>query len=80
MVVLVGLPHEIFGLEFQQLVDLAGHVVDCLQRLALEILEGVVLQFHVADLVELLIELFVEGVENGGLEGECAAADGEDAG
>ena len=69
MVVVVGLAHEIFGLEFQQLIDLTAHVVDCLKGLTLKILNAVVLHLHVADLMELLIKLFVEGMEDGGLEG-----------
>lgn len=77
---LVSLLHKVFGLEFQQLIDLTAHVVHCVKRFRFKIFKSVVLHLHVADLMKLFVQLLMEGMEDGGLEGECAAADGEDAG
>lgn len=70
----VGVVNEVLGLEFQQLVDLVAYVVNSLKGLFFENFQFFILHLHLLDLFEFLIELFVEGMQDGSLEGQCTAA------
>lgn len=78
--VVVGLMDEVLCLEFQQLVYLVLHMVYGLQGLLLKSVQFLILHLQVLDLLEFLVQLLVEGVQDGGLEGQGAASDGENAG
>ena len=70
----VGVVNEVLGLEFQQLVDLVAYVVNSLKGLFFENFQFFILHLHLLDLFEFLIELFVEGMQDVSLEGQCTAA------
>jgi hypothetical protein len=75
---MIGLMNEVLRLEFQQLINLISHVVDCLECLFFKNFYFLILHLHVFDLLEFLIKLLVEGVQDCCLESECATADGKD--
>jgi hypothetical protein len=70
----VGVMNEVLGLEFQQLVDLVAYVVYSLKGLFFENFQFFILHLHLLNLFEFLIELFVEGMQDSSLEGQCTAA------
>lgn len=61
------------------MVNSAANEVDSIQGLNFKLLKLGILALKLFDLPELLIELLMIGMEDGGLEGEGRAADGEDA-
>lgn len=75
MVGVVCAVDEVLGLELEELVDLTANMFDCLGGLFFENLQFLILHLHFLDLVKLFVELIVEGVKDGGLEGEGATAD-----
>lgn len=62
-----------------QTIDSAAYQIDGLKCLHLEILKPLILALELPDLSELLVEFFVIGVEDCGLEGQSRAANREDA-
>jgi hypothetical protein len=66
---------EVLRFEFEEYIDLAFNMLDCLKGLFLKDLQLLILHLHLFDLVELLIELVVEGMQHSGLKRECAASD-----
>jgi hypothetical protein len=76
---MVGLVDEVLCLEFQQLIDLIPHVVYGLKGFLFEGAHFLILHLQRLDLLELLVQLLVEGVQHCRLEGQGAATDGQDA-
>lgn len=62
-----------------ELVNPAANLIDSIQGLDLKLLKLGILSLKLFDLPELLIELLMVRMQHGGLEGQCRAADGEDA-
>lgn len=77
---MIGMMDKIPGLQLQQVINPIRDMADSLEALLLKLLQFLVLHLLLLELLELLVELLVEGVEDGGLEGQGAAADCEDAG
>jgi hypothetical protein len=69
----------ILDLELDEAINPAADKVDCIHGFLLELLKLPVLGLKLLELFEALIELVVVGVQDGGLEGERATSNSENA-
>jgi hypothetical protein len=70
---------KVLSLELDESVHSASNEIDGIHGLLLKLLKPEILALKLPKLFEVLVQFIVVGMQYGGLEGQCAAPDSEDA-
>lgn len=77
MMLVIDAMYKILSLEFEKFIHLVADMIDCIHGFRLEGLHLHLLHLQLFDLLELLVQLLMEGVQDSGLEGEGSASHSE---